>query len=114
MYTIEDLERAREELRRWSDAFVNYSGNNPDKYSAKIRDAGRKVDVIEEELKRQGVIPMSEHERLSVELDASFPNAQSRDIVEHKGARYRLRFVPIEKSISGKSVKRWKRLWEQL
>jgi hypothetical protein len=43
----EKLARARAELRRWSDAFDNYDGNNPDKYRSEIETARDEVRGLE-------------------------------------------------------------------
>lgn len=47
-------------------------------------------------------------------LDALFPNARSRDIVEHSGQRYQKRFAPDTMSSSGRTVRKWKTWWEPL
>jgi hypothetical protein len=51
MYTLDDYEKAKSELKRWSRAGDNYSGNNPDKYQADIKAASRRVRDIEVYLK---------------------------------------------------------------
>ena len=114
MYTIEDLERARAELKSWSDRFANYSGNNPNKYQADIKAARQKVRMIEDDLKARGVLPLTEQEQLEKELDEAFPNAQSRQIVEYRGKRYQRKFFPLEKSRSGKTVTAWGKKWVEV
>lgn len=47
-------------------------------------------------------------------LDALFPNARSRDIVEHSGQRYQKRFAPDTMSSTGRTVRKWKTWWEPL
>lgn len=111
MYTLEDLEKAQAELDRWEKAWSDYSGNNPEKYSTDIKLARSKVKRIREELKRTGVIPLTEQEQLEAELDKTFPNAQSKEIVEFNGTRYMRRFFPLEMSRSRKTVMEWGRTW---
>lgn len=114
MPTMGDLEVARRELSEWHVRFENYSGNNPDKYRAQIKDAERKVRSIEARLKASGQMPLSEHEQVEAELDRAFPNAKSREIVEHHGRRYQRRFFPVERSRSRKTVTEWGREWIEL
>ena len=112
MYTLEDYENAKAELARWNERGNNYTGNNPDKYQADIKAAARKVREIEQFLKDAGVLELTEKEHLEKELDRAFPNAQSKEVVEYNGKRYRRRFFPLEKSRSGKTVKEWAKSWE--
>lgn len=114
MYKLEDLDEARQELKRWRDRFDNYDGNNPNKYQSEIRAARMKVRDIEASLKAQGFLPMSEQETLEAELDKHFPTAQSKEIVEHGGKRYERRFYPAERSNSGKSVTQWHKSWKEV
>jgi hypothetical protein len=111
IYTLADLEAARDELASWSQRFDEYSGNNPDKYQADIRSARAKVREIESALKTAGVIPRSEHEQIESELDRMFPNAHSKEIVEYEGRKYQRRFAPLERSRSRKSVTVWDKSW---
>lgn len=113
-YTIRDLEEARSELKRASDRAANHRGNNPDFGQADIRAARRKVEFITDELKAAGVLLLTDQEKLQAELDKRFPNARSREIVEHNGKRYQRRFAPAEKSRSGKTVMHWDRWWEEV
>lgn len=114
MYTLDDYEKAKSELRRWSDAWDNYSGNNPDKYQADIKAARRRVRELEEYLKAHGLIERTEREILEKEIDAAFPNAKSKEIVSFRGKRYMRRFFPLEKSRSRKTVNEWGRSWEEI
>ncbi len=115
MYTIEDLNKANAELdevaERWSAA---YSSSRPNPLDAEAKAATEKVRQIEEDLKRRGILPYTEHELLEETLDEAYPNAQSREVVLYNGKRYRRRFYPLEKSKSGKSVRQWKKAWEPL
>lgn len=113
-YTLQDLEDARVEAKRWSDLIANDSSNNPDKHQSDSRMAHEEVRHITECLKRDGVIPYTDKELLYQELDQEFPDAQSRDIVEHKGAKYQRRFSPGRMSRSRKNVMRWNKWWVKL
>lgn len=114
MYTLDDLEAARAALKSWQDQFDRYSGNNPDKYQADIKAARRQVRAIEDALKANGTIPLTEKEQLEKELDDAFPNARSKQIVSLNGRRFQRRFWPMEKSRSGKTVTEWGRGWTEL
>lgn len=114
MYTQTDLTEAREVLQSWQEKFERYSGNNPNKYQADIKSARRNVRLIENALKASGQIPFTEQEQLEKDLDATFPNAESKQIVEFRGRRYRRKFWPLEKSRSGKNVTEWGRCWENV
>lgn len=113
-YTLEDLEQARAELRAHSDRFDRYSGNNPNKYRSDIDMAMMKVESITTSLKASGVLPKSEQELLEERIDAAFPKARSKDIVDFEGRKYQLRYWPKRKSRSGKTVQEWDRWWELL
>jgi hypothetical protein len=56
-YSLQDLDDARAELKRWQERWENYDGNNPNKYQADIRIARQKVSSIEYDLKQQGLLP---------------------------------------------------------
>lgn len=111
-YTLEDLEKARADLKRESER--DYRGNNPNKGRATLRHAVTMVSIIEGELKMLGLLEKSDREKLADELDKHFPDSKSKQIVTHNGKRYQLRFYPAEKSLSGKTVNRWDRWWEAL
>ena len=114
MYTLEDLAEAKAELCTWLGRFDRYTGNNPQKYQANIRTAQRKVSVIESSLRAVGAIPLSAVELLEKELDAAFPNAQNKQIVEYNGRNFQRRYWPVEKSRSGKSVVKWGKFWAEI
>jgi len=114
MYTLEDLENAREELRKWDDRFDRYTGNNPDKYQSDIRAARSKLRLIESELKRTGALPMTDEEKLHAALDMAFPEARSKEIVEYQGKRYQRRYFPLEKSRSRQTVTDWGKDWVEV
>lgn len=114
MYNLDDLAVAKAESQRWDDAFANDRSNNPNKHEAQRRDAGAKVRMIEESLKRQGLIAKSEADMLNEELDRLYPNAKSRTIVTHDGKRYQVRYFPLIESRSRKTVKEWGHSWALL
>ena len=70
--------------------------------------------IIEDALKADGAISLTEKEQLEKELDAACPNAKSKQVVEHGGRRFQRRFWPVEKSRSGKSVTEWGRGWTEV
>ena len=114
MYTQEDLTQARKALQSWQEKFDRYSGNNPNKYQADIKSARRTVRLIESALKASGELPLTEQEQLEKDLDAAFPNAESKQTVEFRGRTYQLKFWPLEKSRSGKNVIDWGRGWVEV
>jgi len=111
-FTLEDLERAREEQRVWEKRFGDDNSNNPNKYRGAINAARSQVRRIEAELKRSGVLPRTEHEILEAELDTRYPNARSREIVEYDGKKYQRIFTPLQFSRSRKTVMEWQRNWK--
>lgn len=111
LYSIKDYEKAQSELERLERCWENYSGNNPNKYRARIKLARSTVSSISEYLKEQGQIPYSEKEILQNKLCKKFPEAQSKDVVEFEGQRYKLVFYPKEKSRSG-NVLAWGKEWK--
>jgi hypothetical protein len=113
-FTVDDLEKAREALRAWEDRFDRYTGNNPNKYQSDIKVARREVRMIEDALKANGATPLTKDEQLEKELDAAFPDAKSKQIVEYSGRKFQRRFWPIEKSRSSKTVTEWGRGWTEV
>ena len=114
MYKLEDLSDAEKELKRWDDAFVNDSSNNPNKHEAQRRDARSNVQLMTEHLKLSGIIEKTDAEKLNAELDRLYPNASSRDVVVHNGCKYQVRYFPLVKSRSRKTVKDWGHEWVAL
>ena len=110
-YTLEDLEKAREELRFWEEKFANARGNNPNKFRSQIKDAGRNVRWIKEALKTSGIIEKSDTEKMAATLDKLYPNAKSKRVVTYEGERYHIRYFPLDKSRSGKTVHEWGHEW---
>lgn len=62
-------------------------------------------------LKKQKIIPLSEVELISAELDSLHKRARSKKVVQYKGNYYKRRFTPLKLSKSGKSVQRWAKFW---
>jgi len=85
--TLPDLETARGALQRLQQKFANYSGNNPNKFQSDIKAASAKVRSIEASLKTTGVIPLTDQEKLERELDAAFPDAKSKEVVEYRDSQ---------------------------
>ena len=113
-FTLEDLEKARVELRFWEEKFANARGNNPNKFRSQIKDAGRNVRRIKEALKAAGIIEKTDKEKITAELDTLYPNAKTKKIVTYEGERYQIRYFPLDKSRSGKTVHEWGHEWRLL
>ena len=115
MYSVEDFEWQKIEHARitelWSD---NYSPKETNPYSEPAKAATKKLREMEIYLKKNGLIPYSDHELLEETLNQKFPTAQSKDIVTYNGSQYKKKFTPIELSKTGKSVKKWHSGWELL
>ncbi|RZS84255.1 hypothetical protein [Pigmentiphaga kullae] len=111
MYSLDDLDPAVAEQRRWDDAFANDSSNNPNKFEAQRRAARRTVREVRADLIRSGLNEETESEKLTRELDKIHPNAKSSEIVDLQGRKYQIRYYPIEKSRSYKTVTEWAHEW---
>jgi hypothetical protein len=112
--TLEEYERAKAELAASQHRWANDSSNNPDKYASEFRAAKEKVARLERELKRRGLLPLSETEQLYLALDRAFPNARSKEVVVYEGVRYRRRFFPATRTNSGENVRTWETSWERI
>jgi hypothetical protein len=110
-FTLEDLDQARQEQRLWEKRSADSNSNNPDRFRGQINAARARVRRIESELKRAGVLPLTQQEILEAELDRQFPNARSREIVEYEGKKYQRIFTPLQRSRSRKTVTEWGRSW---
>ena len=97
MYTLEDLKKAESDLQDWQRRSDNYDGNNPNKYDSSLKQARAMVRMIKDQLKADGLLSMSESEQLSARLDAAFPYASSKEIVEFEGKKYQRMFYPLQK-----------------
>jgi hypothetical protein len=115
-YTLDDLKQAEETLVYLEERGDSYRGNNPNTGRG-IETARLEVSLIKDHLRAAGILPPvpprppTEKELLEKELDEAFPNAQSKQIVTHKGQKYQRRFWPFDKSRSGKTVHVWTRSW---
>ncbi|OAD82127.1 hypothetical protein ATN89_21805 [Comamonas thiooxydans] len=114
LYTLEDHIAAKASLDSLNAKWDNYSGNNPNKFRADIEAAKARLYSIETALKANGLLARTPKEERNASLDAAFPNAQSREVVEWNGKRYMRRFTPVSKSLSGKTVNAWNKHWEEL
>ncbi|KAB8049583.1 hypothetical protein GCN78_16970 [Janthinobacterium rivuli] len=114
MYNLESLAAAEANLKDWNDKFSNDSSNNPDKHLSQRKSAAREVRMITAELKRLGILEMTEAEKLDAELDRLYPSAQSKSIVTHNGRQYQVTYFPVEKSRSRNSVNEWGHRWTAL
>ena len=113
-YTLEDLRVARQELHTWQERFGDSRSNNPNRYRSQMKEAATKVHVIELALKSAGVIKMTEVEEINAKLDRRYPNARSKTIVTYEDRRYQIRYFPLAKSNSGKTVQEWGHEWRPL
>lgn len=111
MYSQNDLIEANKQLEQLEEKWARYDGNNPNKYRSQLRSLRLKVELITEHFKSTGTIPLTEKEVMHNRLDAAFPNARSKQVVEFHGVKYQRRFYPLQKSRSGKSVTEWGRDW---
>lgn len=111
---LEDLEIAKADLLRIQELWENYAGNNPGKYETQLRAARGRVRRLTQACKAAGAIERTPHEVLEARLDAAFPTAESRQIVEFESGYYRRRFRAVELSRSRKTVMEWEPWWEAL
>jgi hypothetical protein len=113
-YTLDDHAKAAQNLAHLQEKWENYSGNNPNKYRAEIEVAKAALTRIERALKEAGLMARTAQEQRDAALDAAFPNAFTRQIVEWEGQRFQKCYTPIATSLSGKTVREWKGFWTQL
>ena len=111
MDLLEQLKEANAELETVLDRFDSYMGNNPNKYRSGIKNAREKCDVLIRLCKIEGLIPYTEDELLNEKLSRAFPNAQSKQVVEFEGVKYKNTFTPRSISNSGKTIKSWDQAW---
>jgi hypothetical protein len=62
-------------------------------------------------LKSQQLLPVSEVELITAELDILHKRARSNAVFEYQGKQYKRRFSPLKLSKSGKNVQRWAKFW---
>lgn len=110
-YTLEDLEKAQEELRLWEDRLDKTLSNNLNKFRSQVKDARIKIRLIKEILKASGVIEKTDAEKIIEALDKLCPNAKSKQIVTYEEKMYQIRYFPLDKSLSGKTVHEWGHEW---
>jgi hypothetical protein len=113
-YTLADYEAAKAAVDAEEDRFARYDGNNPEKYSSGRRAAQEHLALVEADLKRCAMLPVSEAEQISAELDRQYPSAASSSIVTHEGVRYQRLYEAESRSNSGKTVRKWRRRWKRL
>ncbi|WNC73277.1 hypothetical protein RGQ13_04610 [Thalassotalea psychrophila] len=65
-------------------------------------------------LKNNKVIPFSNTEAVTEQLDLLHKKTKNRDIVEYKKCKYERRFTPLKLSKSGKVVRKWAKFWFKL
>ena len=111
MDLLEQLTEAEAELRGVLDRFDSYMGNNPNKYRSRIKNARKRCDYLITLCKIKGLIPHTEYELLNAKLNAAFPNAKSKQIVELDGVKYKNTYTPAQLSNSRKTVKSWHQEW---
>lgn len=114
MYTLDDLQAATADLESAERRWKNYDGNNPNKLRSSVTDARVKVREIEADLKARGLLARSESEELAHRIDQAFPNADSGRIVDFEGKRYKRRYTPRGKSLSGKTVYGYDGSWDEV
>lgn len=78
-------------------------------------DAYMKVSVekakILTALKKQGSIPYSDVEKITLQLELNNKSTRNKSIVEHLGKKYERRFTPLKMTKSGKNVQKWAKFW---
>jgi hypothetical protein len=104
-YTLEDYEQEK-------NRDVDVRANNIGAWQRAMHQHGQRLREMETYLKQTGVLEYSPEERLNAELDKLFPSAKSKTIVEYRGNKYRVRYFPLDKSNSGKTVYEWGHAWE--
>lgn len=109
-YTIEDLDKARADLAHLNERDNSDTSGNPMKYHSRIQDARRKIMLIENQLKADGLIPRSDQEQLEHRLDAAFPKAKTRETVTFENKTYQKRFRPLTRSRKGNPTS-WQGYW---
>ena len=62
-------------------------------------------------LKKQKILPETEVELISAELEYLYKRVKNNTVVEHKGHCYQRKFSPLKLSKSGKIVQKWAKYW---
>jgi hypothetical protein len=94
------------------EKLVNSSSNNPESNRSRINTLKAEIDNLAKDLKLSGELPMNNEEKISFQLDALYPDAKSKTIVEYEGKKYKIRYYAAQESRSGKTVQRWSHKWE--
>lgn len=113
-HSVQDLEDAKSNLALLVARRQNYDGGNPHKYKSEIGHLRYLVITLEGELRASGQLPMTPGEKLQVDLDRLYPDAESRLEVEYQGQRYVRQYRPVAVSRSGKTVHSWEGYWKQM
>jgi len=111
MDLLEQLAEATAELKSIRERSDEYMGNNPNKYRSPIKNAEATCHRLAMKCKIMGLIPKTERELLNERINAAFPKAKSKQIVEFEGAKYKNTYSPRELSNSRKTVKSWDQEW---
>lgn len=107
-FTLEDLERER-------NLDYDIRANNPNAFRRKRQEHMQRLREIENSLIEQGILKepeLTEEQKLNLELDQLYPDAESRTIVEYEGKKYQIKYFPKSTSLSGKTVKQWGHTWD--
>jgi hypothetical protein len=104
-HTLDDLQTARERLAALELSDENYIGNNPDKFTTRIREARDRARSIEKELLESGALEPTELQAANMALDKQYPYAKRGTKGEHAGKVYEIHYWQEVTSLSGKSTK---------
>ena len=121
MYSLSDLSTINEQLvplKELADkelrSIIGLSGMVYTPHIDTYNEIAIKRAVILRDLKSNNVIPVSDIETITAQLDVLFKKAKNRDTVEHKKCKYQRRFTPLKLSKSGKIVRTWAKFWLKL
>lgn len=70
----------------------------------------KKASMLQD-LKKQGLLPISKTELISAELERLFKTSKTQAVVEYENKKYRRQFRPLKLNKSGKTVQKWARFW---
>ncbi len=82
-YTLEDLERERQ----WDSGF---GPNNPGAAMRELKAHYQRLEKIENDLKKRGILELAAVEKISKELNKAHPNTRLGTIIEYEGKEYQL------------------------
>jgi hypothetical protein len=109
-FTVEDLEVARRYVEMLGQNQRADSLRNWDDWEQRINSLSDAIEYKEWELKRAGVLPMTEQEKLQDRLNELFPQAHPGDVVQYQGCEHVRRCEPARFNRNG--VDKWKEWWE--